>query len=104
MRHFKGSQAEKVVNFTNTSICMTVFIYITSLVKTVKSSSRCLVLLEVDKNSMIVCFTARGIHYAGIVLPSGNAALPVVCLQDDQENGENDYDAYDNDSDHRPRT
>lgn len=90
------------------SICMIVFIYMTSQrepSKKVKSnSSRCLVLLEVDKNSTIVCFTARDIRYAGIVLSNRNAALPVVRLQDDQENGEDDYDTYDDDSDHCPRT
>lgn len=31
-----------------------------------------------------------------------NAALPVVCLEDDQQKGENDDDADDDDGDHRP--
>lgn len=53
---------------------------------------------------MIVCFTARDIHYVGIVLSNGNVAQPVVRPQDDQQNGENDDDTYDDDGDHRPRT
>lgn len=31
-------------------------------------------------------------------------SIPVVCLQDDEENGENEDDPYDDDSDHCPRT
>ena len=61
-------------------------------------------LLEVDTNRMMFCFMARDIHYAGIVPSNRNAALPVVCLQNDQKNGENKDDAYDDDSDHCPRT
>lgn len=53
---------------------------------------------------MIVCFTARDVHYAGIVLSKRNVAQPVVRLQDDQQNGENDDDTYDDDGDHRPGT
>lgn len=33
-----------------------------------------------------------------------NVALPVVRLQDDQQNGENDDDTYDDGSDHGPGT
>lgn len=69
-----------------------------------KSNSGCLVLREADKNSMIVCFTARDVHYAGIVLSNRNVAQPVVRLQDNQQNGENDDDTYDDDGDHRPGT
>lgn len=33
-----------------------------------------------------------------------NVARPVVCLQDEQQNGENDDDTDDDDGDHRPGT
>lgn len=35
---------------------------------------------------------------------SGDMRPPVVCLEYDQQDGENDDDADDDDSDHRPRT
>lgn len=54
---------------------------------------------------MMFCFMAREIYYAGIVPSNRNAVCgPVVRLQDDQKNGENEDGAYDDDSDHCPRT
>lgn len=49
-------------------------------------------------------FTACDIQNARIVMSKRNVALPVVCLQDDQQNSKNDDDTYDNDGDHSPRT
>lgn len=51
-----------------------------------------------------MCFTAHDIHYTGIILSIRNVARPVVCLQNDHQNGENDDDTDDNDGDHRPGT
>lgn len=48
-------------------------------------------------------FHSRRPHCAGIATSRRNAAPPVVRLQDDQQYGKNDDDAYDDDSDHRPR-
>lgn len=47
-------------------------------------------------------FHGRRPHCAGIATSHGNAAPPVVRLQDDQQYGKNDDDADDDDSDHRP--
>lgn len=91
---------------------MTVFIYLTDAAwqKNRERKRRQVRGLDVHRNSVLVCFEAHNIHHSGIV--SGeqmlrsdrNVASPVVRLQDDQQKGENDYDPYDDDSDHRPRT
>lgn len=47
---------------------------------------------------------AADIHNTEITLSNGNAALPVICLHGDQQNGEDDNNTYDNESDHGPRT
>lgn len=53
------------------------------------------------KLSLTTLFKANNIHNTEI---AWNAALPVIRLHGNQQNGEDDNDSNDNESDHGPRT